>query len=112
MQNYHTTVVMAVDNVVQQAEECCKLSLQRVKYMGKYICRKLCKIEANAYMKDGLRYESATRESQYSPEISFIHTSLMTLTNSVEDPGCFCDTKSFILNHKFSIKLKSGLFPG
>ena len=52
------------------------------------------------------------RDSQYSPKISVIHTSLITLTNSEEDPGCFYDTKSFILVHKFSIGFKSGLFPG
>ena len=56
MQNYPMTVVMAVDNVLQRAEERCKPSLQRAKYnMGKNICEKLCKIEANAFTKDGLR---------------------------------------------------------
>ena len=48
------------------------------------------------------------RYSQYFPEIFFTHTSLMTLTNSEEDPGCFCDTKSFNLKHKFSISLNQG----
>ena len=50
------------------------------------------------------------RDSQYSPEISLTHTSLITLNNSEEDSGCFCDTKFFILVHKFLIGFKSGLF--
>ena len=54
--SYDMTVAMRADNAVQQAEECCKLSLQQVKYnMWKYICRKLCKIKADACMKIGLQ---------------------------------------------------------
>ena len=62
-----------------------------------------------AYNRRGILY---MRYSQYSPEISLTHTSLITLTNYEEDPSCFSDTKSFILVHKFLIEFKSVLFPG
>ena len=47
------------------------------------------------------------RDSQYSPEISFTHTSLMTLRKILT---AFVTLKFFILDNKFSIGFKSGYF--
>ena len=51
-------------------------------------------------------------DMQYSLEIFFTHTSLMVSVNALPLEGCFSATKSFILDHKFSIGFKSGLLPG
>ena len=51
-------------------------------------------------------------DMQYSLEIFFTHTSLMVSVNALLLEGCFSATKSFILDHKFSIGFKSGLLPG
>ena len=49
---------------------------------------------------------------QYSVAISFVHISLIAVTSDFALVGCFYDTLFFRSIHKFSIGLKSGLFPG
>ena len=49
---------------------------------------------------------------QCSLDIYFTQTSFIAFTNSEPLNGCFSDTLFFMLVHKFSMGLKSGLFPG
>ena len=63
-----------------------------ISYIDTFVFSTLCVLHEHQPQLGNRRCLLYMRDSQYSPQIFLTYTSLITLTNSKEDPGCFCDT--------------------
>ena len=76
--------------------------LSKIQY---FVCSPLLLITASMCL--GILF---VRFWQYYFEVSLAQTSFITLANSGALDGCRSDTLSFNSSHRFSIRLRSGLF--